>query len=28
MKEIYNKIGLAYHTYVTTINKTGVKIIT
>ena len=26
MKEIYNKIGLAYHTYVTTINKTGVKI--
>ncbi len=27
MKEIYNKIGLAYHTYVTTINQTGVKII-
>ena len=25
MKEIYNKIGLAYHTYVTTINQTGVK---
>ena len=27
MKEIYNRIGLAYHTYVTTINKTGVKIL-
>ena len=27
MKEIYNKIGLPYHTYVTTINKEGVKII-
>lgn len=27
MKEIYNKIGLEYHTYVTTINQTGVKII-
>lgn len=27
MKEIYNRIGLAYHTYVTTINQTGVKII-
>lgn len=27
MKEIYDNIGLAYHTYVTTINKTGVKII-
>ena len=27
MKEIYDKIGLAYHTYVTTINQTGVKII-
>lgn len=27
MKEIYNKIGLAYHTYVTTINQTGVKIV-
>ena len=27
MKEIYNRIGLAYHTYVTTINKTGVKVI-
>jgi homoserine kinase len=27
MKNIYNKIGLPYHTYVTTINKEGVKII-
>jgi len=27
MKEIYNNIGLPYHTYVTTINKEGVKII-
>ncbi len=27
MKEIYDRIGLAYYTYVTTINKTGVKII-
>ncbi len=27
MKEIYNRIGLAYHTYVTTINQTGVTII-
>ena len=27
MKEIYDGIGLAYHTYVTTINKTGVKIV-
>ena len=26
MKEIYNRIGLAYYTYVTTINKTGVQI--
>jgi homoserine kinase len=26
MKEIYDRIGLEYHTYVTTINKTGVKI--
>lgn len=26
MKQIYNKIGLAFHTYVTTINKTGVTI--
>jgi len=27
MKEIYNRIGLEYNTYVTTINKTGVKVI-
>ncbi len=27
MKNIYNRIGLAYHTYVTTINKTGVTIL-
>jgi homoserine kinase len=27
MKEIYDKIGLPYHTYVTTINKEGVKIV-
>jgi homoserine kinase len=27
MKEIYNRIGLAYHTYVTTINQTGVTVI-
>ncbi|MEO6232490.1 MAG: homoserine kinase [Ferruginibacter sp.] len=27
MKAIYDRIGLAYHTYVTTINNTGVKII-
>lgn len=27
MKAIYDRIGLAYYTYVTTINKTGVKII-
>lgn len=27
MKEIYDSIGLAYYTYVTTINKTGVKIV-
>ena len=26
MKEIYNRIGLAYHTYVTTINKTGASV--
>ena len=25
MKKIYNDIGLDYHTYVTTINHTGVK---
>jgi homoserine kinase len=28
MKEIYDRIGVEYHTYVTTVNKTGVKIIT
>ena len=27
MKEIYNQIGLEYNTHVTTINKTGVKIL-
>lgn len=27
MKEIYDKIGLPYHTYVTTINKEGVKVV-
>jgi len=27
MKDIYNRIGLDYNTYVTTINKTGVKIL-
>lgn len=27
MQEIYNRIGLDFHTYVTTINKTGVKIL-
>ena len=27
MKEIYNRIGLDYHTYVTTINQTGVTVI-
>jgi homoserine kinase len=27
MQEIYNRIGLDYHTHVTTINKTGVKIL-
>jgi homoserine kinase len=27
MQDIYNRIGLDYHTYVTTINKTGVKIL-
>ena len=27
MKEVYNKIGIDYNTYVTTINKTGVSII-
>jgi homoserine kinase len=27
MKEVYNRIGLAYHTHATTINQQGVKII-
>lgn len=27
MQDIYNQIGLEYHTHVTTINKTGVKIL-
>jgi homoserine kinase len=27
MQEIYNRIGLDYHTYVTTINQQGVKIV-
>ena len=27
MKEIYERIGLAYHTYVTTINMEGVKVV-
>jgi homoserine kinase len=27
MKDIYDKIGIPYHTYVTTINKEGVKVI-
>jgi homoserine kinase len=27
MKEVYEKIGLAYHTHVTTINREGVKLI-
>ncbi|MEJ7739935.1 MAG: homoserine kinase [Chitinophagaceae bacterium] len=26
MKEIFNKIGIAYHTYVTTINKQGISV--
>ncbi len=28
MKEVFEKIGISYHTYVTVINKTGVQIIT
>lgn len=28
MKEVYERIGISFHTYVTTINKTGVQIIT
>ncbi|HYJ65690.1 MAG TPA: homoserine kinase, partial [Parafilimonas sp.] len=27
MKFIYDKMGIAYHTHVTTINKEGVKIV-
>lgn len=27
MKDVYNKIGIDYHTYVTTINKKGVEIV-
>jgi len=27
MKEVYEKIGIEYHTYVTTINKKGVEIV-
>ena len=27
MQEIYNRIGLDHHTYVTTINQQGVKIL-
>jgi homoserine kinase len=27
MQDVYNKIGIPYHTYVTTINKKGVKLI-
>lgn len=27
MKAVYEKIGISYHTYVTTINKTGVRIV-
>ncbi len=27
MKDVYDKIGIAYHTHVTTINKEGVKIV-
>ena len=28
MKEIYTRIGLDHHTYVTTINQQGVKVVT
>ncbi|MEJ7677016.1 MAG: hypothetical protein WKG06_03900 [Segetibacter sp.] len=28
MKEVYERIGIIYHTYVTTISQTGVQIIT
>jgi len=27
MQDIYNNIGLAYHTYVTTVNNEGVRIV-
>ena len=27
MKEVYDSIGLAYHTHVTTINQQGVKLL-
>jgi homoserine kinase len=27
MKEVYNKIGIDFNTYVTTINKRGVEVI-
>ena len=27
MKEVYEKIGIDYHTYVTTINKKGVEVV-
>ena len=27
MKEVYDRIGIDYHTYVTTINKEGVKVV-
>jgi hypothetical protein len=27
MKDIYNKIGVDYHTHVTTVNNDGVKIV-
>lgn len=27
MKEVFEKIGISYHTYVTTINKTGVQVL-
>lgn len=28
MQQVYNKLGIAYHTYVTTINQQGVTITT
>jgi homoserine kinase len=27
MKEVYEKIGISYHTYVTTLSKSGVQVI-